>query len=244
MTTNGSVSAPGVRSRCCVSLPAGSGYWVRSRRPATESSSASQETPMAGPYSPNHGTGAFGPPPHPHHPYLGYPPPVFYPRRPRRWLAVGTVLITAAVVTLAAVAGYTVRGNHARAPLDTELIAEAPAKAAIQRYLIALQDRDIATIARNAMCGMYDEVTDRRPDNTIAKLSSDAFRRQFARADVTSIDKMVYLSDVQAQALFTMRVAAASGGQQGEDTQGIAQLLAVDDEILVCSYALRAAGSN
>jgi hypothetical protein len=60
---------------------------------------------------------------------------------------------------------------------------------------------------------------------------------------VTSIDKMVQWSPHQAQVLFTMRVVPAgrSGGSDGEE-QAVAQLLAHDDETLVCSYLPRTAG--
>ena len=59
---------------------------------------------------------------------------------------------------------------------------------------------------------MYDAVRDRRSDQALAKLSSDAFRKQFSEAQVTSIDKIVYWSHYQAQVLFTMRVEPATGG--------------------------------
>ena len=85
-------------------------------------------------------------------------------------------------------------------------ISDATAKTAIQGYLDALEHRDTETIARNALCGIYDAVRDRRSDQALAKLSSDAFRKQFSEAQVTSIDKIVYWSDYQAQVLFSMRV--------------------------------------
>jgi hypothetical protein len=57
---------------------------------------------------------------------------------------------------------------------------------------------------------------------------------------------MVMWSPSQAQALFTMRVEPASGSrgnqtQDGEE-QAIAQLLSIDNEVLVCSYLPRTAG--
>lgn len=214
---------------------------------------------MTGLFPPNHGAAAFGPPPAGaapgpgQHPptgpipfltpgYPGFPPqPVAYPRRPRRRRIFGALLVGAVVVTLAGLIGYPLLRGGSN---GGEAIAEAPARAAIQSYLNALLDRDIDTIARNAACGIYGAVTDRRPDNAVAKMSSDAFRKQFARTEVTSIDKMVYLSRLQAQALFTMRVTPTFGKQQRYDVQGVAQLLAVDGDVLVCSYALRTAGSN
>ena len=62
---------------------------------------------------------------------------------------------------------------------------------------------------------------------------------------MTSVDKMVFSSPYQAQVLFTMRVTAARSRTRPPpeaEEQGVAQLLAQDDEILVCSYLLRAAG--
>lgn len=58
---------------------------------------------------------------------------------------------------------------------------------------------------------MYDGVRDKRSDQALAKLSSDAFRKQFSQVEVTSIDKIVYLSQYQAQALFTMKASPATG---------------------------------
>lgn len=212
---------------------------------------------MAGPYPPHHGTGPVGPPPGPPRgpgsfPVPGYPgmlpPPVFYPRRRRRRLVVGLALLTAAVAALAGVLGYALHGGggaggagHGTGHAGTGL-TEAPAKTAIQGYLNALLDRDIETIARNSLCGIYDQVTDHQADNAVAKLSSDAFRKQFLQAEVTSVDKIVYLSDFQAQALFTMRVERPAGGQR-DSTQGVAQLLSTGGHLLVCSYQPRGAGS-
>ena len=85
----------------------------------------------------------------------------------------------------------------------------ASAKTAIQEYLDALQRGDIETIARHTLCGLFDAVKERRSDLALADLSSDAFRKQFSKADVTSIDKMVFSSPYQAQVLFTMRVSPA-----------------------------------
>ncbi|HET9875988.1 MAG TPA: hypothetical protein VFQ37_09500 [Mycobacterium sp.] len=200
---------------------------------------------MAGPYPPQHG---IGPPPGrgpfsmPAYPGM-LPPPVPYPRRSRRRLVVGVLLIAAVVAVLAAVLGYAVRGDGIGTARDTGRIAQVPAKTSIQDYLTALLDRDVETIARNTLCGIYDKVTDHRPDNAIAKMNSDAFRKQFSRAEVTSIDKIVYLSDFQAQALFTMRVTHTADAEQYDSTQGVAQLLATDGHVLVCSYELRSAGS-
>ena len=119
---------------------------------------------------------------------------------------------------------------------------ESNAKTTIQNYLTALSDADTETIARNTMCGMFDAVKDRKSDLALARLSSDAFRKQFARADVVSIDKIVLSSSYQAQVLFTMKVAPASSSRRGRDEeQGVAQILRQDNKLLVCSYLLRTA---
>jgi hypothetical protein len=60
---------------------------------------------------------------------------------------------------------------------------------------------------------------------------------------VTAIDKIVYLSQYQAQALFTMQVSPAIGGPMRAQVQGVAQLLFQRGHILVCSYVLRTGGS-
>jgi hypothetical protein len=90
---------------------------------------------------------------------------------------------------------------------------------------------------------LYDGVHDKRSDQALAKLSSDAFRKQFSEVHLTSIDKVVYLSQYQAQALFTMQVSPATGGPMRGQVQGVAQLLFQRGDILVCSYVLRTGGS-
>ena len=84
---------------------------------------------------------------------------------------------------------------------------------------------------------------DRRSDQALARLSSDAFRKQFSEAQVTSIDKIVYWSNYQAQVLFSMRVKPATGSALHEQIQGIAQLLSQHNRVLVCSYVQRTAGT-
>jgi len=220
----------------------------------------------AGPYSPNHRLGIDGPPftePHPSQPIPGQqayavppmgqageaappsaaypgplPPPVLYPKRRRRGLVLG-ILLTLVMVTgfVAAI----LRGSHSGPATAT--ISAATAKTAIQGYLDALEHRDIETIARNALCGIYDAVRDRRSDQALAKLSSEAFRKQFTEAQVTSIDKIVYWSDYQAQVLFSMRVQPGTASASREQVQGIAQLLLQHNQVLVCSYVQRTAGS-
>jgi hypothetical protein len=208
---------------------------------------------MAGPYPPPSG-GAEGqplpgspafselPPAYPYPAaYPGpLPPPVGYPQPPRRnravlWTLLGLGL-AAAVVAAAIFAGGG-RGGGGSAGFT-----DSAAKATIQNYLTALSDNDTETVARNNLCGMFDGVKDRKSDLALARLASDAFRRQFAQAEVTSIDKIVVSSPYQAQVLFTMKVAPASTSRKARDEeQGVAQLLRQDNKLLVCSYLLRTA---
>ncbi|BCQ08714.1 putative protein [Mycobacterium heckeshornense] len=209
---------------------------------------------MAGP---NHGVGAGGPPhtdPHPSQPIPpqpayagpsaaypgGLPPPVPYPKRRRRRLIVGAAV---ALILIAAMTAAIVYGAREQRSATSGTLSDATAKTAIQGYLDALENRDIETIARNTLCGIYDAVRDRRSDQALAKLSSDAFRKQFSSAQVISIDKIVYWSNYQAQVLFTMRVRPATGGPPREQVQGLAQLLFQHGQVLVCSYVLRTAGT-
>ncbi|HLR99140.1 MAG TPA: hypothetical protein VK069_06045 [Mycolicibacillus parakoreensis] len=168
----------------------------------------------------------------------GYPPAPGY-RAPRRarWPLVVAVLL--AVLLTAGVVGALVYATRDTAAPLTERTAQV----AIQRYLDALADRDIDVIARNTMCGTYDAVGDRRSDEALAKLSSDAFRKQFDDAEVTAVDKIVLLSRYQAQVLFSMRIVPAGGGAARDGVQGTAQLLLQDDSVLVCSYVLRTGGT-
>lgn len=214
---------------------------------------------MAGPYPPQQPGGAEGqpfpgppgysevsPPPYPYpaaYP-AGYPgplpPPVAYPTPPRRnrtlmWTLVGLGLV-AAVVAAALFA------NGGRSGGGSGTFTDATAKTAIQNYLTALSDNDTETVARNNGCGMFDAARDRKSDIALARLASDAFRKQFAQAEVTSIDKIVPSSSLQAQVLFTMKVAPAATSRKARDEeQGVAQLLRQDGNLLVCSYLLRTA---
>lgn len=221
---------------------------------------------MAGPHPPNHTVGGEGPTPpseskpleFPHEPggpafgpgdpgpagpnYAGAPPPAvpYPPRRSRRRLFTGVLLALALVAVLTVAIVYGVRTNGANSGAT---FSEGAAKTAIQGYLDALEHRDIDVIVRNALCGIYDGVQDKRSDQALAKLNSDAFRKQFSEVEVTSIDKIVYLSQYQAQALFSMQVSPAGGGPMRGPLQGIAQLLFQRGQIMVCSYVLRTAGS-
>jgi hypothetical protein len=214
---------------------------------------------MSGPYSSDHRFGGDGPSftdTHPSEPiptsggavdavppsasYPGPLPPPLPHRKPRRRrVFVGAVV---ALLLIAAATGALVHGSHRAPPTAGGAFSDATAKSAIQNYLDALDHRDTETIARNTLCGIYDAVRDRRSDQAPAKLSSDAFRKQFSEAQVTSIDKIVYWSDYQAQVLFSMRVQPATGSVGRTQVQGIAQLLSQHNQVLVCSYVQRTAG--
>jgi hypothetical protein len=201
---------------------------------------------MAGPYPPEYGAGPVGPQIYPYpenvpSPYPGMlPPPVQYPKK-RRWrLVAGAVLALAVAAGIVAAIVLAVGDDKAA---STGALTDASAKAAIQEYLDAMTNGDDETVARHTLCGLFDAVKERRSDLALASLSSDAFRKQYKLAEVTSIDKMVPTSPHQAQVLFTMRVVPAgrSGGGDSEE-QAVAQLLDHDNEILVCSYLPRTAG--
>ena len=168
------------------------------------------------------------------------PPAVAYPsRRPKR-LVIGLLVALTLVAAMTAAIVYGVRTNGAN---TGGTFSEGAVKTAIQGYLDALDNADIETISRNTMCGIYDGVRDRRADQALAKLSSDAFRKQFSHAEVTSIDKIVYLSQYQATVLFTMHASSEIPGSRHAQIQGVAQLLFQRSQISVCSYVLRTAGS-
>lgn len=175
------------------------------------------------------------------------PPPVPYPKR-RRWPKVlAAVLVVAVLAGVAAVVVQVIRSSSS----EPGVVTETQAKDAIQEYLSALIDADDQTVAKHTMCGLFDAVRDRKTDLAVASLAGDTFRKQFSDVEVTSIDKIVPWSTTQAQVLFTMQVAPASGSLRGQraptgEQQGVAQLL-VDktdgaDDVLVCSYVLRTGG--
>jgi hypothetical protein len=207
---------------------------------------------MTGPYPPEYGAGPVGPQmgaaqPYPENgpsPYPSMlPPPLQYPKR-RWWPPVVAVALAVAVV--AAVVTAIVFASRDDNASRNSALTDASAQAAIQEYLDALTKGDDETVARHTLCGLFDAVKENRSDLALAGLSSDAFRKQYSRAEVTSIDKMVLWSPNQAQVLFTMRVAPASGSRRDQppnnEEQGVAQLLSQDNEILVCSYLPRTAG--
>lgn len=213
---------------------------------------------MAGPHTPNPTVGTVGPPSYTNAGFAttpsgihlddavpGYPgmlpPPVSYPSRQPKRLIISVLVAIALVAALTAAIVYGVRTNGSK---TGGTFSEASAKTAIQGYLDALEQRDVDTIARNALCGIYDAVRDRRPDQALARLNSDAFRKQFSQVELTSIDKIVYWSQYQAQVLFTMRASPVAGGPMRGQVQGIAQLLYQRNQVLVCSYMLRTGSSH
>ena len=207
---------------------------------------------MSGPYPPEYGAGPVGPQmygaqPYPQNvppPYPSMlPPPLHYPKR-RWWLPVGAVALIVALIAIVVTAiVFATRSDRGQ---DQSALTDASAKTAIQEYLDALSQGDDETVARHTLCGLFDAVKEHRSDLALASLSSDAFRKQYSHAEVTSIDKMVIWSPNQAQVLFTMQVAPASGSTRGQpregDEQAVAQLLTEGNETLVCSYLPRTAG--
>jgi hypothetical protein len=207
---------------------------------------------MTGPYPPEYGAGPVGPQmyapqPYPENvpsPYPSMlPPPVHYPKR-RWWLPVAIAVL--ALFVIAALVTAIVFASRDDTASNQTGLTDASAQAAIQEYLDALSQGDDETVARHTLCGLFDAVKEHRSDLALANLSSDAFRKQYSRAEVTSIDKMVQWSPNQAQVLFTMRVAPATGSTRDQppkdEEQAVAQLLSQDNEILVCSYLPRTAG--
>jgi len=206
---------------------------------------------MTGPYPPEYGAGPVGPQMYAPQPYPAnvpspypsmLPPPVPYPKR--RWWPIAAGVLAVAVVAALVTAIVLASRNDAS---GNTALTQASAKAAIQEYLDALSKGDDQTVARHTLCGLFDAVKEHRSDLALASLSSDAFRKQYSHVEVTSIDKMVNWSPNQAQVLFTMRVTLASGSTRDQSTkdneeQAVAQLLAEDNQILVCSYLPRTAG--
>lgn len=211
---------------------------------------------MAGPIPPHRQVGAEGEP-YPEGPFAppgaavppvpypgvypgALPPPVAYPPKRRRRAALWLSLLALVLVVVSVAAVLITRSGQPSTTMAGGF-SEAAAKTSISNYLTALAKGDTQVIARNNLCGMYDGVKDRKSDLALAKLASDAFRRQFAGAEVTSIDAIVPWSNYQAQVLFTMKTASSSGrGNRGEE-QGVAQVLRQGNQLLVCSYLLRTA---
>jgi len=172
------------------------------------------------------------------------PPPVPY-RKPRRGGVVFAVVV-AVLAVVAVVVAIVVGTRDGGTSQAGGALTEDSARNAIQNYLDALSNGDDEAIARNTLCGLFDAIKEKRSDMALAGLASDAFRKQFSRAEVTSIDTIVPWSSNQAQVLFTMRVTPAGGSSRGqqaeEEEQAIAQLLVQPNDVLVCSYLLRSGG--
>ncbi len=168
------------------------------------------------------------------------PPPVPYPTN-RRWRLVAAILLVIAVVAGATTAIVYAVNAGSNSSTGGQL-TEASAKSAIQNYLDAMLKGNTETVARNTLCGFYDAVKDRRSDQALARLSSETFRKQFTQVEVTSIDKMVFLSPSQAQVLFSMQVVPVARGSKEHEEQAVAQLLSQDNRVYVCQYLLRSAG--
>ena len=153
---------------------------------------------MAGPYPPHapggaEGQPAPGPAPTPPSPTptpactrVRCRPPVgtraVPARPPAAVVALGLGLVAALVVAVLAFSG-------GRTGPGRTAFTDAAAKTTIQNYLDALSDGDTETVARNTLCGMFDAIKDRKSDLALARLASDAFRKQFTQAQVTSIDR-------------------------------------------------------
>lgn len=177
-------------------------------------------------------------------PYPGtLPPPVDYPKPPRRRRLVFIGLGVLVAIVIAAVASTIVFAERGSQTSQATGLTPDSAKAAIQEYLDALTQGKDEVIAEHASCGLFDAVKDKQSDMALANLASETFRRQFSSADVTSVDKIVSLSPNQAQVLFSMDAKSAGRGSQSSiERQAVAQLLVQDDKILVCSYLPRNAG--
>jgi hypothetical protein len=189
--------------------------------------------PLGGPYGQPDPFGGQVPSPYPG----ALPPPVPYPRQRRRkpllFAGIGVVV----VVVIAAIVAAVLLIGRSDSKTTAGLTPDA-AKTAIQGYIDALSRGDAQTVARNASCGLFDQIKDRQSDMSLANLASDAFRRQYKSAQVTSIDKVVTWSPSQYQVLFTMQVQPARA-QGKADRQAVAQILAQGSDVLVCSYLPR-----
>ena len=186
---------------------------------------------MAGPYQPHQGTDPYPRQPLPYpEPYPGasypdasypgtLPPPVPHATGHRGRVVAAVLLSLVVIVAIAATAVSATRDGATNT--QAALLTTDSAKLAIQKYLDALSDGDLQTVSRNTLCGLYDGVKDRRTDDALARLSSDAFQKQFSRADVTSVDTMVFASPNSAQVLFTMKVLPATSSRIMEETPSV-----------------------
>jgi hypothetical protein len=164
------------------------------------------------------------------------PPPVPYPS-PRRWRLLTVVLLVIAVVAGATTA--IVFAVNSDSSTTGGRVTDSRAKSAIQDYLDAMVKGDTDTVAKNSACGLWDALKDRKQDQQVARQMSESFRKTYSKANVTSIDKIAFLSPYQAQVLFTMRVTPVTRGSRERDEQATANLLSQDDKVYVCQYVPR-----
>jgi hypothetical protein len=162
------------------------------------------------------------------------PYPVDYPQPGRRvprwaWVAVAAVLLIGLALLLGLTANNT--GSVSSQPTTTVI------QRSVQGYFDALASGDTKSLARNASCGLFDEVRDKNPELSLMRLSSESFRKENGKVTLTSIDKVVRLSEYQLRVLFTVQA------QKTANPQGQAELLLGEDGIYVCSAYLRTAGT-
>jgi hypothetical protein len=169
------------------------------------------------------------------------PPALPYPSQ-RRWRMIAIIALVVAVLGATTAAVVYAVTNSSDSSASSGAISEATAKSAIQNYLDAMLKGDTETVARNMACGIYDEVKDQRSDKALARLGSETFRKQFTKVNVTSVDKIVFLSPNQAQVLFSADFTGISRNAKGREQQAVAQLLRQGDDVLVCSYLPKATG--
>ena len=151
----------------------------------------------------------------------------------------GLVLLVVAV--LAAVAAAIVVADAAATTATNAALTPESAKTAIQDYLDALAKGDDETIARQRVVRALRRDQGPRSDMALANLASDAFRRQFGSAEVTSIDKIVTLvAESGAGAVHHAGRNRRAAHRSEAERQAVAQLLIQDNHILVCSYLPRA----
>ncbi len=158
------------------------------------------------------------------------------PKRRHKRLLIGIVVARAGV-------GYD-GGDHIQGRTNgantAGTFSEGSAKTAIQGYLNALENRDVDTIVRNALCGIHDGVRDKRSDQA-QLLSSDAFRKQFSQVEDLDRQNRVLVAISGPGAVHhagdTCRRQPAT--RSGARHRSVAFQRG---QVLVCSYVLRTAG--
>ena len=100
----------------------------------------------------------------------------------KRRLIIGVLLAIALVAAMTVAIVYGVRTNGANTGAAfSEGIGQNGDSGLSGR---AREPRHRRASSRNALCGLYDGVRDKRSDQALAKLSSDAFRKQFSQVAV------------------------------------------------------------